>query len=49
MTLRTFLYRALSLSNDARAAYRGPVPYGRRMVRKTAYKATTRALRKLGL
>lgn len=49
MTLRTLLYRALSLSNDARAGYRGPTAIGKRVVRKTAYRATTRALRKLGL
>lgn len=49
MTLRSFLYRALSLSNDARAIRRGPDAIARRYVRKAAYRGTTRLLRKVGL
>lgn len=49
MSLRTFLYRALSFSNDARAVSRGPAAVGRRVARKAAYRSTTRLLRKIGL
>lgn len=49
MTLKTFLYRALSLSNDARAVSRGPGAMTRRVLRKAAYRGTTRILRKVGL
>lgn len=49
MTLRTFLYRTLSLSNDARAVSRGPKAVGKRIVRKAAYRGTTRLLRRVGL
>jgi hypothetical protein len=49
MTLRALLYRALSLSNDARAVSRGPTAVGKRLVRKAAYRATTRGMRSIGL
>jgi hypothetical protein len=45
VTFKTFLYRALSVSNDVKAVSKGPAAIGRRLVRKSAYKGTTRILR----
>lgn len=42
MTLRSALYRALSLSNDVRAVRRGPKATARRMVRKPLLRASRR-------
>ena len=41
------LYRAARLSNNARAASRGPTAYGRRVVRRRVYRKTGRTTRKL--
>ncbi len=44
---RRGLYRMGSLLGDLRAAGRGPLALGRRLVRKSAYRSTGRLLRKL--
>lgn len=49
MSARNTVYRLLSLSNDARAVSRGPKAVGKRLLRKQAYKLTTRLLRRAGL
>jgi hypothetical protein len=52
-SLTSSLYRAARLSNNARAASRGPAAYGRRVVRRKTYSksmgATGRFLRMFGL
>jgi hypothetical protein len=52
-SLTSSLYRAARLSNNARAASRGPAAYGRRVVRRKTYSksmgATGRLLRIFGL
>ena len=52
-SLTSELYRAARLSNNLRAARRGPVAYGQRVVRRKAYGksmgATRRLLRMFGL
>lgn len=49
MGLKTFIYRSLSISNDVKAVSKGPEAIGKRVIRKSAYKNTTRLLRKVGL
>ncbi len=44
---RRGLYRMGSLLGDLRAASRGPLALGRRLLRKSAYRSTGRLLRKL--
>jgi hypothetical protein len=52
-SLTSNLYRAARLSNNARAASRGPAAYARRVVRRKTYSksmgATGRILRIFGL
>ncbi|HTW99591.1 MAG TPA: hypothetical protein VMD59_12470 [Acidimicrobiales bacterium] len=52
-SLTSQLYRAARVSNNLRAASRGPSDYGRRVVRRKVYRksmgATGRLLRLLGL
>jgi hypothetical protein len=52
-SLTSTLYRVARLSNNARAASRGPVTYGKRVVRRKTYGksmgATGRFLRMFGL
>ncbi len=52
-SLTSDLYRAARLSNNVRAASRGPVAYGKRVVRRKTYSksmgATGRLLRIFGL
>lgn len=43
-TLRSVLYRALSLSNDVRAVRRGPKATVRRVMRKRGLQVTRRAV-----
>jgi hypothetical protein len=53
MSTRSTLYRLARALGDVQAAAKGPVPYGRRIVRKTAYRSVNRqlgrGLRRLGL
>lgn len=53
MSITNTLYRAARLSADARAVRKGPAAVGRRIVRKSVYrssaKATRRVLRVVGL
>jgi hypothetical protein len=52
-SLTSQLYRAARLSNNARAASRGPVAYGKRIVRRKSYSksmgATGRIMKMFGL
>ncbi len=52
-SLTSQLYRAARISNNARAASRGPAAYGRRVVRRKVYAksmgATGKLLRLFGL
>ena len=41
------LYRVLSIVADLRAASRGPVPYGKRVVRRESHKALARFWRRV--
>jgi hypothetical protein len=43
------LYRGLATYNDVKAVRRGPAAVGKRVVRKAAYRTTTKLLRKVGL
>lgn len=49
MSTKNTIYRLLSFSNDVKAASKGPVPFGKRLVRKSAYRGLSRTLRRLGL
>lgn len=44
MTARSALYRAARLLGDAEAARRGPAAYGKRRVRRMAYRGVNRSL-----
>ncbi len=44
---RRSLYRTGSILGDLRAISRGPLAFGRRLVRKSAYRSTGRLLRRL--
>jgi hypothetical protein len=44
-----WLFRVLRLWGDAKAASRGPAAYGRRLVRRRAHRALSRAMRRRGL
>lgn len=43
------IYRLLALVRDVQALTRGPVPYGKRLVRKRAHRGLSRVLRDVGL
>jgi hypothetical protein len=43
------IYRALSIWNTLRAAFKGPVPLARNLVRKQAHKTLARTMRRHGL
>lgn len=44
--LRSVLYRSARVLGDVQAAKKGPSSYGKRLVRKAAYRTTNRALGK---
>ena len=47
MTARSLLYRLARAMGDAQAASRGPASYGRRVVRKSAYRTSARVTRRV--
>lgn len=51
--LRSSLYRAARLLGDVQAAQKGPVSYGKRLARKSAYRrgggSLSKVLRRMGL
>jgi len=46
-SVRSDLYRTARVMGDVQAAMRGPGAYGRRRVRKVAYRSTNRGLYRL--